>query len=216
MSGPQCPIQTEPARPVTTMRIEKSKSDALLLNILSAGVVDRMRLGEVAIADHFPDATILFADLVGFTSLASGCSTARIIEIPNYPFSAIDALAKSFNLEKIKTIGDAYLLAGGLPDERPDHAIAVADVALGMIDIVRETGKQFRIALSSRIGIHSGDVVAGIIGQYRFYLRRLGRYRQSGKPVRVHKPPQPNSNFGGHVRKSRGNVSLRTARANRS
>ena len=150
------------------LRIEKSKSDALLLNILPAGVVDRMRLGEVAIADRFPDATILFADLVGFTSLASGSSPARIIEILNHLFSAFDALAKSLNLEKIKTIGDAYLLAGGLPDERPDHAIAVADMALGMIDIVRETGKQFGIALSSRIGIHSGDVVAGIIGQHRF------------------------------------------------
>lgn len=174
------------------LQIEKSKSDALLLNILPAGVVERMRLGEVAIADRFPDATILFADLVGFTRLASGSSPGRIIEILNHLFSAFDALAKSLKLEKIKTIGDAYLLAGGLPDERPDHAIAVADMALGMVDIVRETGRRFEIALSSRIGIHSGDVVAGIIGQHRFIydvwgdtVNTASRLESSSQPDRI-------------------------------
>ncbi|WP_426424899.1 adenylate/guanylate cyclase domain-containing protein [Bradyrhizobium genosp. A] len=174
------------------LRIEKNKSDALLLNILPAGVVERMRLGEVAIADRFPDATILFADLVGFTGLASGSSPARIIEILNHLFSDFDALAKSLKLEKIKTIGDAYLLAGGLPDERPDHAIAVADMALGMIEIVRETGKRFEIELSSRIGIHSGDVVAGIIGQHRFIydvwgdtVNTASRLESSSQPDRI-------------------------------
>jgi adenylate cyclase len=174
------------------LQAEKSKSDALLLNILPASVVERMRQGEVGIADRFPDATILFSDLVGFTNLASRSSPGQIIGILNNLFSSFDALAKGLRLEKIKTIGDAYMVAGGLPEEQPDHALAVADMALGMIEAVRQIGAQFGENLEARIGIHSGEVVAGIIGQHRFIydvwgdtVNTASRLESSGLPNRV-------------------------------
>jgi adenylate cyclase len=174
------------------LQAEKSKSDALLLNILPAGIVERMRQGEVGIADRFPDATILFSDLVGFTSLASKLSPGQIIEILNNLFSSFDALAKQLRLEKIKTIGDAYMVAGGLPEEQPDHAVAVADMALGMIDAVHQIGLEFGENLQARIGIHSGEVVAGIIGQHRFIydvwgdtVNTASRLETSGLPDRI-------------------------------
>jgi adenylate cyclase len=174
------------------LQAEKSKSDALLLNILPASVVERMRQGEVGIADRFPEATILFSDLVGFTSLASRYSPGQIIEILNNLFSSFDALAKQLNLEKIKTIGDAYMIAGGLPEQQPDHALAVADMALGMIEAVRQIGAQIGENLEARIGIHSGEVVAGIIGQHRFIydvwgdtVNTASRLESSGLPNRI-------------------------------
>lgn len=177
---------------IDELQAEKSKSDALLLNILPASIVERMRRGEVAIADRFPEATILFSDLVGFTSLAGRSSPGRIIEILNQLFSAFDALARDLKLEKIKTIGDAYMVAGGLPEQQPDHALAVADMALGMIDAVREIGSRFGEPLEARIGIHSGDVVAGIIGRHRFIYDVWGdtvniasRLESSGLPNRI-------------------------------
>jgi class 3 adenylate cyclase len=174
------------------LQAEKSKSDALLLNILPASIVERMRRGEVGIADRFPEATILFSDLVGFTSLAGKSSPGQIIEILNSLFSSFDALAKRLRLEKIKTIGDAYMVAGGLPEEQPDHALAVADMALGMIEAVRQIGAQFGENLEVRIGIHSGEVVAGIIGQHRFIydvwgdtVNTASRLESSGVPNRI-------------------------------
>jgi len=149
------------------LQVEKSKTEALLLNILPETIIRRIRQGETQIADRFTEATILFSDLVGFTSLANQCSPARILEILNDLFSAFDALAKRLKLEKIKTIGDAYMVAGGLPEENPNHAIAVAEMALGMIKAVHEAGKRFGEKLEVRVGIHSGEVVAGIIGRHR-------------------------------------------------
>jgi len=164
----------------------------LLLNILPASIVERMRRGEVGIADRFPEATILFSDLVGFTSLAGKSSPGQIIEILNSLFSSFDALAKRLRLEKIKTIGDAYMVAGGLPEEQPDHALAVADMALGMMEAVRQIGAQFGENLEARIGIHSGEVVAGIIGQHRFIydvwgdtVNTASRLESSGLPNRI-------------------------------
>jgi len=174
------------------LQAEKSKSDALLLNILPASIVERMRRGEVEIADRFPEATILFSDLVGFTHLAGRSSPGQIIEILNNLFSSFDDLAKRLRLEKIKTIGDAYMVAGGLPEQQPDHAVAVAEMALGMIEAVRRIGTQFGETLEARIGIHSGDVVAGIIGQHRFIydvwgdtVNTASRLESSGLPNRI-------------------------------
>lgn len=153
---------------IDQLQMEKKKSDSLLLNILPASIVERMRRGELAIADRFPDVSILFSDLVGFTDLAGHSSPARIIDILNELFSKFDSFANGLGLEKIKTIGDAYMVAGGLPEQRSDHAIAVADMALRMLEAVREIGSRFGEELATRIGIHTGDVVAGIIGQHRF------------------------------------------------
>jgi class 3 adenylate cyclase len=174
------------------LQAEKSKSDALLLNILPATIVQRINRGEVTIADRFPEATILFSDLVGFTGLAGRSSPGQIIEILNRLFSSFDDLAKQFGLEKIKTIGDAYMVAGGLPEERPDHAVAVAEMALAMLDEVRRIGTQFGENLELRIGVHSGEVVAGIIGQHRFIydvwgdtVNTASRLESSGVPNRI-------------------------------
>jgi adenylate cyclase len=174
------------------LQAEKSKSDALLLNILPANIVERMRQGEVAIADRFPEATILFSDLVGFTSLAGRSSPGQIIKILNSLFSAFDDLAKRLRLEKIKTIGDGYMVAGGLPEERSDHAAAIADMALGMIEAMHHISTQFGETLEARIGIHSGEVVAGIIGQHRFIydvwgdtVNTASRLESSGLPNRI-------------------------------
>jgi adenylate cyclase len=174
------------------LKVEKGKTEALLLNILPESIVRRIRQGEIEIADRFPEATILFSDLVGFTNLASRYSPGQIVDILNRLFSAFDALAKRLKLEKIKTIGDAYMVAGGLPEQNPGHAIAVADMALGMIDAVRETGKRFGENLEARIGIHSGEVVAGLIGQHRSIydvwgdtVNTASRLESSGLPNRI-------------------------------
>jgi adenylate cyclase len=177
---------------IDELRVEKGKTEALLLNILPETIVSRIRKGDIAIADSFPDATILFADLVDFTTLAGKCSPSRIVDLLNTLFSAFDALVKELNLEKIKTIGDAYMVAGGIPEERSSHALAVADMALGMIDAVRETGKKFGETLEARIGIHSGEVVAGLIGQHRSIydvwgdtVNTASRLESSGLPSRI-------------------------------
>jgi adenylate cyclase len=174
------------------LQAEKGKTEALLLNILPGTIVNRIRKGELAIADRFPDATILFADLVDFTNLAGRHSPGRIVELLNSLFSDFDKLAKRLKVEKIKTIGDAYMAAGGLPEESPDHAVSVAEMALGMIDAVREAGKRFDMALEVRIGIHTGEVVAGLIGQHRSIYDVWGdtvniasRLESSGLPSRI-------------------------------
>ena len=177
---------------IDELRVEKGKTEALLLNILPGTIVSRIRKGDIAIADSFPDATILFADLVNFTTLAGKCSPARIVDLLNTLFSAFDVLAKELKLEKIKTIGDAYMVAGGIPEERPGHAHAVADMALGMIDAVIDTGRRFGEMLEARIGIHSGEVVAGLIGQHRSIydvwgdtVNTASRLESSGLPSRI-------------------------------
>ena len=177
---------------LSQLQAEKGKTEALLVNILPETIIKRIRQGEIEIADRFTEATILFSDLVGFTGLANRCSPARIVEILNSLFSVFDALAKRLNLEKIKTIGDAYMVAGGLPEQNPNHAIAVADMAIGMIEAVRETGKRFGEKLEIRIGIHSGEVVAGIIGQHRSIydvwgdtVNTASRLESSGLPDRI-------------------------------
>ena len=174
------------------LKIEQGKTESLLFNILPETIIRRIRQGEVEIADRFAEATILFSDLVGFTELANRCSASRIVEILNNLFSAFDALAKRLKLEKIKTIGDAYMVAGGLPEENPQHAIAVAQMALGMLQIVRDTGRRFDEKLELRIGIHSGEVVAGLIGRHRSIydvwgdtVNTASRLESSGLPNRI-------------------------------
>jgi adenylate cyclase len=150
------------------LRIEKEKSEALLRNILPMPIVSRLNLGETAIADQVEDATILFADLVGFTSLSTRLSAIRLVQLLNALFSEFDRLSVQFGLEKIKTIGDAYMVAGGLPAPSRNHAETIADMALGMLEASRRTGDRLGVPLAMRIGLHTGPVVAGIIGTHKF------------------------------------------------
>jgi adenylate cyclase len=150
------------------LRLEKDKTDALLLNILPEPIVARLNLGESMIADHVGDATILFADLVGFTPLSTRLSATRLVHLLNALFSDFDRLSIQFGLEKIKTIGDAYMLAGGLLAPCPDHVEAVADMALAMRDSLHAASTRLGEPLQIRIGMHTGPVVSGIIGTHKF------------------------------------------------
>src|SRR5262245_4119275 len=153
---------------VEALRIEKDRSERLLLNILPKEIVSRLKGGETVIADQLSNVTILFSDLVGFTKLSSRLSAADLVRLINELFSQFDRLALSLGIEKIKTIGDAYMLVGGLPEPRADHAHAVADMALAMIEVVERMNREFTTPLEIRIGMHSGDVVAGVIGTHKF------------------------------------------------
>ncbi|HZT20209.1 MAG TPA: adenylate/guanylate cyclase domain-containing protein [Dongiaceae bacterium] len=150
------------------LRAEKERSESLLLNVLPRPIVARLQGGESAIADRVPDATILFADLVGFTRLSARLPAAHLVKLLNLLFSDFDRLALRFGLEKIKTIGDAYMVAGGLLDARGDHAACAADMALAMLDATGEAGQRLGEELRIRIGMHTGPVVAGIIGTHKF------------------------------------------------
>src|SRR5262245_38177773 len=127
-----------------------------------------MRDGEKVIADRIIDATILFCDLVGFTALSQELSADRIIELLSRLFSAFDRLAVEHGVEKIKTIGDAYMVAAGVPEPQADHVLRIATLAPHMLEtvdaIAQETGRKLR----ARIGIHTGSIVAGVIGTYKF------------------------------------------------
>jgi adenylate cyclase len=153
---------------VEALRLEKERSEQLLLNILPRGIVTRMNSGETIIADQRSDVTILFSDLVAFTKLSSRLSAGDLVRLLNGLFSEFDRLAIGLGIEKIKTLGDSYMVAGGLPEPRADHAHAVADMAMAMMATVERMNGELPIALQMRIGIHSGDVVAGIIGIHKF------------------------------------------------
>ena len=147
---------------------EQEKSERLLLNILPRPIAERLKNQEGVIADSFAEATVLFADIVEFTRLAAHIPATEVVTLLNDIFSMFDRLAEKHGLEKIKTIGDAYMAVGGLPTPRLDHAQAVADMALDIQKIVG--GKTFESGglLQVRIGIHTGPVVAGVIGTRKF------------------------------------------------
>lgn len=146
----------------------QAKSEALLLNMLPSSIAERLRDGERNIVDRFPEATILFCDLVGFTPMAARMEPDRLVGLLNAVFSEMDKLVEKHGLEKIKTIGDAYMAAAGVPDPMPNHAPAVADFALELRVQLAHVERIHQIPLRFRIGVHSGPVVAGIIGSKRF------------------------------------------------
>jgi class 3 adenylate cyclase len=127
-----------------------------------------LKRAEGVIADNFPDVTVLFADIVDFTKLSARVPAADVVAMLNDVFSRFDRLAEKHGLEKIKTIGDAYMVVGGLPTPRPDHAEAVADMALDMRAALAGHTRDTGSLLSVRIGINSGPVVAGVIGTKKF------------------------------------------------
>jgi class 3 adenylate cyclase len=146
---------------------EKQKSDALLLNVLPAAIAERLKLENRPIADGFQDVSVLFADIVGFTRLSERLSPEALVGRLNQLFSAFDDLLDRFRLEKIKTIGDAYMVVGGLNGGK-DHALALAELALDMLARIAELSVQFNEDFSVRIGINTGPVVGGVIGKKKF------------------------------------------------
>lgn len=151
---------------------ERGRSDALLLNILPSAIAERMKHGETTIAEYFDSATVLFADIVGFTTLASQLPPHELVEMLDTIFSDLDALAERYGLEKIKTIGDSYMLVSGVPQPYRDHVQRVALFALDAMTVMQgyrsNHHKQNQMTLELRIGIHTGSVVAGVIGKKKF------------------------------------------------
>jgi class 3 adenylate cyclase len=178
------------------LEVEQLKTEKLMLNILPRPIADRLKRGEKNISGSYPDVTILFSDLVGFTKMSSQTSATDLVKLLNELFTRFDKRADALGVEKIKTIGDAYMAVAGLPIPRPDHAQLCAELALGMFDDLKafnlENGKE----LDMRIGLNSGPVVAGVIGFTKFSYDLWGntvntasRMESTSKPGRVQVSP---------------------------
>jgi adenylate cyclase len=153
---------------LSQLRVEQEQSERLLLNILPGPIAARLKQEHVLIAESFADVTVLFADIVDFTPLAARVAPAELVGILNDIFSRFDELAEWHGLEKIKTIGDAYMVVGGLPLSRPDHAEAVAEMAIDMQQAIDEFSTERGEPFELRIGISSGPAIAGVIGTKKF------------------------------------------------
>jgi len=152
---------------VRELEDERAKSQRLLLNVLPQRVIDRLTAGETVIADRHDDVTVLFGDVVSFTQISSRTPAPQLIQELNRLFSSFDAVCDATGVEKIKTVGDAYLVIGGLPGSATDHVSAAAETALGMLDAIGTTegiGDEWQI----RIGLHRGPIAAGVIGTTKF------------------------------------------------
>ena len=174
------------------LRLEKNKSERLLLNILPKPIADQLKQFEGSLAQQFPEATILFADIVGFTPLAAQMRPLELLNLLNQIFSVFDQLAEKHGVEKIKTIGDAYMVAGGLPIPTDNHAEAIAQMALDMQQAIQQFQVKQDKSFQIRIGINTGPVVAGVIGIKKFSYDLWGdavniasRMESSGVPGRI-------------------------------
>ncbi len=150
------------------IRMERERSERLLLDVLPNAIVERLKNGEKTIADDVEQVTVLFCDIVGFTKFSARLNAAEVVRRLNEIFLRFDTLVEKHHLEKIKTIGDAYLVVGGLPGSTPNHAHAIARLALEMRDTMLELNNFNPEPLEFRTGIHTGPIVAGVIGRKRF------------------------------------------------
>jgi len=180
---------------VRTRELEeaRARSETLLLNILPKPIAERLKQGEVMIADHYDHATVLFADIANFTPLSAKISPQKLVELLNQIFTVFDEIVGRYELEKIKTIGDCYMIVGGVPNASANHAEQVARAALDMIPALAKVSHQLDLPLETRIGLHSGPVVAGVIGQQKFIYDLWGdtvnlasRMESHGVQSRIH------------------------------
>jgi len=172
------------------------ENERLLLNILPPPIADRLRDGEPLIADRFDDVTLLFADIVEFTRLSASMSPQELVGVLNEVFSVFDGLVDRYGLEKVKTIGDAYMVVGGMPERSDDHPQRVVAMALDLAESVARIDAATRLGITFRIGIHCGPVVAGVIGTRKFIydvwgdtVNMASRMESLGVPGRVHVTP---------------------------
>ena len=170
----------------------QERADNLLLNILPRSIAERLKAKPQTIADQFSAASILFADVADFTPTVEKLAPAEVVDLLDHLFSRFDTLTEKYGLEKIKTIGDCYMVAAGIPTPRPDHATALAGLALDMLDAMRDDKDVAHLGLQLRIGINSGPVVAGVIGRKRFLYDLWGdavniasRMESHGTPGRI-------------------------------
>jgi class 3 adenylate cyclase len=150
------------------LQVEQERSERLLLNILPGPVAERLKNSSQTIADGFADVTVMFADIVNFTHIAEGMAPTQVFAMLNRIFSSFDELAEQYGMEKIKTIGDAYMVAGGLNDGQKKYSDAIADMALAMRDLLSRDFTVNDARLEVRIGIGTGPVVAGVVGKKKF------------------------------------------------
>ncbi|RKE66127.1 adenylate/guanylate cyclase domain-containing protein [Pseudorhodoplanes sinuspersici] len=175
------------------IRLAKERNETLLLSILPKAVVERINGGAGMVADHIPEATILFADIVNFTPFTAKLSPSDVVGVLNRVFSAFDRLVEQFGAEKIKTIGDGYMVAVGIPEPRDDHAEVAARLALAMLTSLADIRNELGAPIQLRIGLHAGPAVAGVIGERKFAYDIWGttvniasRMESHGIPDRVH------------------------------
>ena len=150
------------------LQIEQDRSERLLLNILPGPIAERLKSSNQTIADGFADVSVMFVDIVNFTRIAEGLTPQQVFAMLNRVFSSFDELAEKYGMEKIKTIGDAYMVAGGLNDQRSDYSEALVDLALEMRDLLQRDFHVNEMHLEVRIGIGTGPVVAGVVGKKKF------------------------------------------------
>jgi adenylate cyclase len=177
---------------LAALQVEQAKAEGLLLNILPRSIAEQLKAGTQPIADHFGSASILFADVADFTPWSERLPPAEVVGYLDHLFSHFDELAERYGLEKIKTIGDCYMVAAGVPTPRSDHAHALALMALDMLTAMREHEIFGHLGLELRVGINSGPVVAGVIGKKRFLYDLWGdavntasRMESHGTPGRI-------------------------------
>lgn len=199
------------------LQAEREKSERLLVNILPTPIAERLKRSDASIADAFGEVTILFSDIVDFTKLSARTSPAELVAFLDAVFSRLDALAERHGIEKIKTIGDAYMAAAGLPSPRPDHAEAVAEMALDMRDSFADLRGPDGSVVRMRIGIHSGPVVAGVIGRRKFIYDLWGdavnlasRMESHGVPGAIHVSDELHDRLGDrYLFESRGTIAIK-------
>src|SRR6185503_5573050 len=177
---------------LVALRAEQARAEGLLLNILPSSIADRLKVDSHTIADQFSSASILFADVVDFTPRSELLEPAEVVGLLDHLFSHFDTLAERYGVEKIKTIGDAYMVAAGVPRPRPDHARALVSMGLDMVEAMHSSDEVGHLGLELRIGINSGPVVAGVIGRKRFLYDLWGdavntasRMESHGTPGRI-------------------------------
>ena len=173
----------------SALRKERNKTENLLLNLLPEPIAERLKEEPGVIADKFEKATILFADLVNFTQISTTMPATKLVYLLNEIFSTFDELTEKHGLEKIKTIGDAYMVAGGIPIVRPDHAEASAEMALDMLVAIDELNVKLEATFDLRIGINSGPVVAGVIGTKKFIYDLWGNAVNTASRMESHGVP---------------------------
>ncbi len=174
------------------LNAEKQTSERLLLNVLPGPIAERLKAGGL-IVDRFEAVSVLFADIVGFTSMSTRASPEELVSMLDELFSEFDRLAEQHHLEKIKTIGDAYMVVAGVPEPTDNHAPAIARMALDMQQVLRDYAARHNTELTIRVGIHTGSVVAGVIGRKKFIYDLWGdtvntasRMESHGVPGRIH------------------------------
>ena len=208
---------TDLGEKASALEKEKGRTEKLLLNVLPIAIADRLQKGEKVEAETFPEVTVLFADVVGFTKLAAELGPRSVANLLNELFEIFDDLAEKYKLEKIKTIGDCYMAVAGVPDRSPTHAQQMADFSLEALSALKSQNKQMSRNLEIRIGMHSGTVAAGIIGRKKFAYDLWGdvvnitsRLEGTAEPMKIHVSESVHARLeDSYLFEERGEVELR-------